>query len=261
MRTMLIASLLSGSLLALPTFAADKPTTTPPAATGTKAPAVAAASARPTRLTVRQMLNARLPELKMDGVPLTDAIDFLRDVSGANLHVNWRALEAAGVTRDTVITSQLRNVPVRKALSVILSQVSPEGSPLAFYNDGGVIEVTTQAIADEQLITRSYFVGDILMEIPDFTGPRMSLSSKNSGGKNGGGGGSSGGIFEQDNTDRVKGETKTERADKLVSLITQLVRPEIWETNGGTAKASYFNGYLIISAPRSAHELIGGPID
>lgn len=31
---------------------------------------------------IRQQLNATLPEIPLNGVPFTDAIDFLRDVSG-----------------------------------------------------------------------------------------------------------------------------------------------------------------------------------
>jgi len=45
---------------------------------------------------LRHQLNATLPEVKFDGVSLADAIDFLRDVSGANIIVNWKALEGEG---------------------------------------------------------------------------------------------------------------------------------------------------------------------
>src|SRR5215210_8050321 len=38
-------------------------------------------------------LSTILPEVKFQGSPLKDVFDFLRDVSGANIHVNWRALE------------------------------------------------------------------------------------------------------------------------------------------------------------------------
>jgi hypothetical protein len=250
---MLLVSLLCGSVVVPPTFAAD-----PPAK-----PTVSATVKRP-KLTVRQMLNARLPEVKFENVPLADAIDFLRDVSGANIHVNWRALETAGVARDVVITTKLRKVPVRKVLSVILAQASAEANTLAFYNDGGVIEVTTTEIADAQLITRTYFVGDIIMNVPDFAGPTMSLTSRSSGtggGNRGGGGSGSGGIFEKTDTDKNQGTTKAERADNLVTLITKVVRPEVWEANGGKATISYFNGYIIVTAPRSAHELLAGPVD
>ncbi len=39
------------------------------------------------------------------------------------------------------------------------------------------------------------------------------------------------------------------------------VEPEVWRENGGTASIRYFRGRLIITAPRSVHEQIGGAID
>src|SRR4051812_37656615 len=67
-------------------------------------------------------LNTLLPEIKFQGQSLKDCFDFLRDVSGANIHVNWRALEAAGVTGDTQVNMRLKEVPLRKVLNVILSE-------------------------------------------------------------------------------------------------------------------------------------------
>ena len=43
-----------------------------------------------------QQLSTRLPELNFQGVTLNDALDFMRDVSGANITVNWKALEGRG---------------------------------------------------------------------------------------------------------------------------------------------------------------------
>jgi len=252
-RTTVIAALLvSSSFLTLPMgFGADKPAPTKPSAKE---------SAAPRGLTLRQIYTARIPEVRMDGVPLTDAIDFIRDITGANIHVNWTALEATGVGRDAVVTTRLRNVPVKKALSVILAQASGDATRLAYYSDDGIIEITTRDIADSLLVTRTYFVDDILVDVPDFKGPSFDLATSNSGGN--AGGASGGSLLKDDDTgNKEKGKTKTERADNLVSLISQLVRPEIWESAGGPAKISYFRGYLIVSAPRSVHEQIGGPVE
>ena len=64
---------------------------------------------------VRHQLDATLPEVKFDGVGLGDAIDFLRDVSGANIVVNWRALEGDGVSKDTTINVKLLAISLRRA--------------------------------------------------------------------------------------------------------------------------------------------------
>lgn len=240
--------------LAVPTFAA------PPVTEPTRK-SVSAAS--PQGKTVRQILNQRIASLKFEETPLTDAIEFLRDVSGVNVHVNWAALEAAGIGKDSPVTTKLKNVSVRKALVVVLAQASPD-TPLAYYNDGGVLEVTTRDLADAQQVVRTYFVGDLIVDVPDFAGPTFNLSSKSGGGKNGGGGGGGGSLFGTDVGSKVneKGNaTKAERADNLVALITSVIRPDLWEQNGGTAKISYFNGYLVVTAPRSVHEQLGGPVE
>ncbi|GEM_PF-622517 len=126
-------------------------------------------------------LAIRLPEVKFDGTRMVDAIDYLREVSDANFHVNWKAMEAIGVTRDTPVTFTARQITLRKALSLVLAQ-SSNPNDLSFYNDGGVIEITTKAIADNIVITRLYDVQDLLI-------PTMSMSG-NSGGGNGGNGNS-----------------------------------------------------------------------
>src|ERR1043166_4883994 len=108
----------------------------------------------------RTLLNQRLPELKFTGVPLSDAIDFLRDVTSANIHVNWRALEEAGVGKDTQVNLRARGVTLEKALSLVLSEAGA-GDTLAFYIDQGVIEVTTKEIADRKMYTKVYPIDDL----------------------------------------------------------------------------------------------------
>src|SRR5687768_284705 len=129
-------------------------------------------------ISANRALNTRLPEVKFQGVTLRDAFDFLRDVTGANLHVNWKAIEALGVTQDTQVNVRLRDVTLRKVLNVILNESGASGQ-LTYYASDGVIEVTTAELADAQMITKVYPVDDLLMEVPDFdNAPDFSLESK-----------------------------------------------------------------------------------
>ena len=138
-----------------------------------------------------QSLNRQLPEVKFTGSTLKDSFDFLRDVSGANIHVNWRALEAAGVTGDTQVNVRLREVPLHKVLTVLLNEAGV--GLLTYYTSEGVIEVTTAELADKEMITRVYPVDDLIMEIPDFdNAPSFSLSDSQGSGGSGGTSGSRG---------------------------------------------------------------------
>src|SRR5438067_1902102 len=95
--------------------------------------------------------GAVLPESKFTGVGLGDAIDFIRDVSGANIVVNWKALADANVTPDTPVNLRLHNVTVRKVLTALLNQAGG-GDTLTFEVDEGVVEITTRALADQKMI-------------------------------------------------------------------------------------------------------------
>lgn len=215
-------------------------------------------------------LNRRLPDVKLLNVGLADAIDFVRDVSGANVVVNWRALADAGVTRDTPVNVRLNAVTLRKVLTTVLSEAGA-GTALAFTLDDDVIEVTTQQIADARLYMKIYPIEDLIMEVPNFdNAPDFNLQSSSGGGggggggggNSGGGGGGGGGLFGGGNAgggkQDEKQKTREERAQEIVDLITSTVRPDVWRDAGGTASIRYFNGSLIVSAPLSVHELIGG---
>jgi hypothetical protein len=211
----------------------------------------------------RRALNRVLPDLNLTGVSINDALEFLRDISGANLHVNWNALEAAGVSKETPVNIRLRNVSMRKVLTLLLNE-SSAGVPLTFYVDDGVIEVTTREIADKQLITRLYPIEDLILDVPDFFGPDLTLDTGGGGGGRGGGGGGGGNIFGGGNANNDRDNQRSsreERAQALIDMIISIIDPDVWQQNGGTAAIRFFNGSLIVTAPRSVHEALGGPVD
>jgi hypothetical protein len=208
-------------------------------------------------ISARRALNTVLPELRFESITIADAIEFLRDVSGANIHVNWKALEEIGIGKDTTVNVRLRTVSLRKVLNLVLSEAG-SGGLLTYYIDDNVIEVTTRELADQQLITKIYPVDDLIMEVPDFIGPDFSINQSSSVG--GGGGGQSlfsGSTDENQNT----GMTRMDRANALIETIQSIVQPEIWNTNGGPAAIRFWNGSLIVTAPRSVHEALGGAFD
>src|SRR4051812_3901247 len=60
----------------------------------------------------RQALAGSVHELNADGQTLSKVMDALRNISGTNIVVNWSALEQAGVTKETVVTLAVREVPL-----------------------------------------------------------------------------------------------------------------------------------------------------
>jgi len=256
-------------LAAAPPTPAPSPAPTAPTTQPQRpAPALHLVNDLGARVAPESALGRRLPDVKFNQVTLEDAVDFLRDVSGANIHVNWRALEGLGVTRQTPVSMQLSDVPMRRVLRSLLDEC---GGPnqLTYYVDEGVIEITSREMADSQLITKVYPVEDLVVEIPNFAGPTFNLQEQSNqvsgGGGGGGGGGSSSSLFGG-NGSSANGTgngldqqtTKQQRGESLVDTIKQTVQPSIWRDNGGTASIRYFNGHLIVTAPRSVHEAISG---
>jgi hypothetical protein len=207
-------------------------------------------------------LTHRIPDVKITGVPLEQAIDFLRDVSGLNINVNWKALELLNVTKQTLVSVKLSDVPLRRVIKAVLDETGA-GQALTYYVEDGIVEITTRELADAEMITRVYPVDDLVMIIPDFAGPSFNLQSQGNQTSGKGGGGSGGGqsLFGGGNGANASQQdtpaSKQQRADGLVKMIRDTVKPEIWRENGGPASIRYFNGHLIVTAPRSVHEALG----
>ena len=220
---------------------------------GFASPALAVDSAR-------VALGRKVPQMNLNGVPLADAIDFIRDLTSANLHINWKAIEATGVGKDTQVNLRVRNIRLDKVLTLILNEASGGSELLTYYVDGGVIEVTTREEADKQMFTKVYPIQDLIVEVPDFAGPDINITQNNTPTSGGGGQGFGGGGGS--NRDQNENQmTRAERAQQLIDVIINTIRPDVWQVNGGTAAIRFFNGNLIVTAPRSVHEMLGGYVD
>lgn len=108
------------------------------------------------------LLGRKIPELNFDAVALADVVDFLRDASGANLFVDWGALEGAGIDRATPVTMRVRNVPLSQALDMALSSAGKGAVPLRYAADGGVVRISTADQLDQLTETRAYDVRDLV---------------------------------------------------------------------------------------------------
>ena len=106
-----------------------------------------------------ETLKKRIPEVNFEGVPLGDVLDFLRDVSGLNIHVNWREMEAAGIPRTEPVTLRAKNLPAWQALKMVLADVS---KGLQFEVEGGLVTITAYEAAQQELVTKAYEVRDLL---------------------------------------------------------------------------------------------------
>lgn len=109
------------------------------------------------------MLDRVLPDSAFNGVGLDDAIDYLRDVSGATFDVNWEALQAAGVKKDAPVTIKLSNVKFPRALQLVLESVGGKQARLhASPEDGRILVTTWDDYVARYTEERDYDVHDLI---------------------------------------------------------------------------------------------------
>ena len=96
-------------------------------------------------------------------------------------------------------------------------------------------------------------------DAPTFDLGESLRSSGNGGGSGGAGGAGGGSLFEDQNQDRPA-TTKQERGEALAKLIRESIEPTIWAEAGGESSIRYFNGRLVVNAPKYVHRQIGIPV-
>ncbi|HXE52166.1 MAG TPA: hypothetical protein VN541_04090, partial [Tepidisphaeraceae bacterium] len=220
---------------------------------------------------VEAQLDRVLPEVSFDAVGFSDVVDFLRDVSGANLFVNWKAMEAAGIDRNTPVTARLHNVKFSKALSLILDSVGGGQTKLGYTIDEGVITISTADDLSKNVVVQVYDIRDLIIDVPDFTdAPTFQLSNQNQssgGGSQGiGQGGGSGQttvtnqLFGngQQNQQQSQGPTRQDLVDAITKLIEDTVSTDSWKDNGGSVGAlRELQGQLIVTqTPENHRQLV-----
>lgn len=202
-------------------------------------------------------LERRIPDTKFESTPFSETIDYLRDIGGINLHVNWAALEAAGIDKSVPLTFRLRNASARKVLETILREAGA-GNKLAYEVDDGMLEISTQEEMDKHLVTAVYDIKDLMFQ-PLNAGDPPDLQFQLEPVTRGGGGGSGSDIFggTGGGANTSQNQTPEQKGQAIVDLIQSMIRPEIWDKAGGPGSIRYFNGALIVSAPKSVQALIG----
>jgi bla regulator protein BlaR1 len=191
--------------------AASRPAATSVAATQQSADA---AGEDPHYVAMLAQLQRRLPEINFQQIPLADAIDFLREVTGANIDVGWKAFEGAGLDRNEPVTLRVRNVTFEQVLRQLCRQMGGGHANAGFTVDGGVILISTVDDLAKSGRSRAYDVADLLTA----AGPGSKMPT-----------------------------TRPAR-EELVELVEANVAPDSWREKGGAVGTMReFNGRLIVT--------------
>lgn len=139
---LMFATLVSGSAIAAPTSQPDRETAPPTSVEDQK---------------VEDLLDHHLPNVNLPGVSISDCIDFIRDVTGANIYVDWNAVALAGITKGARVDVAANDITVRGAFKKILEGTGSDSLGIQVMH--GVIVVSTKLdFADRRSQTGPYLV-------------------------------------------------------------------------------------------------------
>jgi hypothetical protein len=119
-----------------------------------------AVSVYPAPSAEEQKINAALAQptqLEFIETPLRDVVDFLENHHQINIELYAPALDAVGIGSDTPITRNLKGVPLRSALTLMLRDLD-----LTYVVRDDVLLITTTDVADEMVELRVYDVSKLL---------------------------------------------------------------------------------------------------
>ncbi|MGD9691239.1 MAG: hypothetical protein AB7G17_00180 [Phycisphaerales bacterium] len=194
---------------------------------------------------------------------LEDVLSFIEQVGNLSVDVNWEALSAIGVERDTEITLNLRSAPLKVVLDRVLEKVSRDQfSRAGWAVEDGVLVVASQEALRKKTFIRIYDIQDLVFRVPDFPNvPELDLDTVLQQGSQRGGGGGGGGLFNDPQDQNVGEILQRERdtLDQIIRIVQENVDFEGWRDNGGTTGIiQELNGNLIITNTAANHRSIVG---
>jgi general secretion pathway protein D len=205
------------------------------------------------------ILDKAVPEIRFEGTAFGDVIESLKDLTGANINVEWSVLEAAGIDKTTQVNvGRLTNMRFEKVLRTILDAVGGNGTPLDFFVDEGLITISTKEKIAQQTKTVVYDVSDLLFRPLD-AGPPPQIQFQLTAVQRGGGGGDGGNLFGggQGGGGNQNDRPPATIIEDLIQMIQDLVDPDQWQAQGGSGNIRQFqtgSSYsLIVTATRKTH--------
>jgi hypothetical protein len=138
----------------------------------------------------------RTTEMDFIETPLQEVVDFLKDYHDIAIQFDKKAMDEAGINRDTPITGSIKGISLRSALNLLLREYD-----LAYTVADEVLLITTPEEAKKRVTIKVYPVGELIT--------RRQVSGNNE-------------------SDRVDLDYES-----MIEMITSTVEPASWNEVGG----------------------------
>jgi hypothetical protein len=217
----------------------------------------------------RPLLAAEIKPLTLKNVSTREAARKLAEVTRKNLVLGIRGFEQSGVDLNAPHdfaferpAGDKKPMTMKDALLVLVETAMPDAD-VVITSEDKVITLVSQAEADQRLVTKSYYLEDLLAAMPrfvaggtdlnDFSTPAASNASTASTAT------STGGAARPASAQKPQPKPRPAASSHVLEVITATVRPEIWKHRGGKSEIYMVNNMVTIKAPASVHVLLEGP--
>ena len=169
--------------------------------------------------------------IDMQDAPLTAIMDYIREISGLNIHIDSQAIENPD---EEIISFKVSDIVLDGALRLMLGP-----RQLGYRVDGGVVVITSQDALKTDVVLELYDVQDLTYGMQDFPGVDINLAQDAIG------------------TVISAGEETIQQftGEDLASLIMNTIYREEWEEADGKS-IQFQNGLLIVRNAIPVHRSI-----
>ena len=214
-------------------------------------------------------LQQRVPECRLPGdmdMEFKEALQFLRDLAGIDIRVNWPALQAEGQQLDFQADMDLRKVRIQTVLELLLRGVDAGGPPLAYRVANGRVYVSSRSDLASRTETRVYDVRALLDAAADLSPEtreaiRLTAQQVVRHPPPGRRRGEMGGILTPDAqvrclVEQVESDRRRLAAREVMELIRHFVDPYICDGSEGRKSIREMDGLLVVTQHSQAHRQI-----
>ncbi len=236
----------------------------------------------PVEQSIERKLMTPIPSVNFKDVPLKQAIDDLKTLSGTgiNFDIDTKAMEASGVNLDQPVSLNLENIHLKSALNLLLKKAN-----LCYIIQDEALQITTEDRSKGDLKTYTYPVADLVIPPSDGTLPpensfeaALRRQAANSGVVNQGpapylaptslAGGmpvGSSNAYSPYSSQHISGSEQVMKTgprqtleETLIDLIQKIVVPDSWVDVGGKGTIRYYpNGLaLVVSQTQDIQEQV-----
>jgi len=213
----------------------------------------------------KALLAAKVAATSWKGVSVKTAIRNFSDLTKENIVLGTRGLEQAGIDVNAPHDFSFPACTVKDALLAILKTAAPQQA-MVISSEDKVIQVMTQGQADQVLVTKTYYLEDLLAALPRIVKGGTDLNEIGTGS-----------VTDYADSHQVLDLSKappapaaptaqkatelkpTGDSTNILEVISDTLRPEIWRNHGGKSEMALVGNRVTITAPASVHALLDGP--